>query len=166
MAFTDKPHLILLFMMSSTLILFVSALDLSNASAETPSSGGDGFLPLAEKHVIIRNKVSNKQILNVHCKSSSDDFGMIHIPWNGSWSFRFHVKLWKTTRYHCHFTWYKGGSHYFTIFKTSRDDKEFGDPPVCKECIWDVGRSIKNPVCRVPRDPKDGPYCFKWEDNP
>ncbi|KAG7565771.1 Plant self-incompatibility S1 [Arabidopsis suecica] len=166
MAFTNKPHFILLFMISFILILFVSALDLSNAPAEAPTSGGDGLLPLAGKHVVIYNKVKNRQILNVHCRSSEDDFGMVHIPWNGTWDFRFHVNFSKTTKFRCHFTWYRGGSHYFYIFKVSRDDSPFGHFPVCKECIWEVGKDDENPICRIVREKGYLPWCFKWEDGP
>ncbi|ESQ51768.1 hypothetical protein EUTSA_v10017886mg [Eutrema salsugineum] len=163
MAFSNKPHFMLLFMISSTLFLFGSTLDLSDAPAEAPTSGGDGLLPLAGKHVVIRNKVKNREVLNVHCKSSEDDFGVIHIPYNGEWGFRFHVNLWETTKFHCHFTWHGGGSHYFYIFKVSRDDSAFGQVPVCKECIWEVRGGDKNPICRVPREKDYEPYCFKWE---
>ncbi|XP_019102286.1 PREDICTED: uncharacterized protein LOC109133484 [Camelina sativa] len=166
MSFTNKPNLILLFMIFSTLIFFTLSLDLSNAPAEAPTSYGDGWLPFAKKHVIIINKVKNKEILNVHCKSSKTDLGMVHIPWNGTWDFRFHVNFSKTTKFHCHFTWTGGGSHYFYIFKVSRDDHVHGKFLVCKECIWEVGRDDKNPICRIPRSEKDKPYCFKWEDGP
>jgi len=104
MAFTSKPHFIMLCMIYYTLILFVSALVLSDAPAEAPTSGGDGLLPLSEKHVVIRNVVKNREILNVHCRSSEDDFGMVHIPWNGTWDFSFHVNFWKNTKFRCHFT--------------------------------------------------------------
>ncbi|KAG7565770.1 Plant self-incompatibility S1 [Arabidopsis suecica] len=166
MAFTNKSHFLMLFIISSTLILFVSALDFSNAPAEAPGSGGDGLLPLAEKHVVIRNKVKIREILNVYCKSSEDDFGIIHLPWNGTWGFRFHVDIWKNTKFRYHFTWHKGGSHYFYIFKVSRDDSAFGQIPVCKECIWEVGKDDENPICRIPREKENNPYCFKWEDGP
>ncbi|KAF3521348.1 hypothetical protein F2Q69_00049127, partial [Brassica cretica] len=76
----------------------------------------DGFIPLAKKHVVIRNVVQNRQTLNVHCKSSDDDLGLIHIPFGNSWGFRFRVNIWETTKFRCHFTWYFGGSHYFDIF--------------------------------------------------
>ncbi|CAA0386530.1 unnamed protein product [Arabidopsis thaliana] len=49
---------------------------LSDAPAEAPTLGGDGLLPLSEKHVVIRNK------------SSEDDFGLKHIPWNDAWASR------------------------------------------------------------------------------
>ncbi|KAG7634459.1 Plant self-incompatibility S1, partial [Arabidopsis suecica] len=133
MTFNNKPHFIILFVIYSTLILFVYALDFSNAPAESPSSDTDGFLPLTKKHVVIRNKVKNKEILNV----SEDDFGMVHIPWNSTWDFSFHVNFWKTTKFRCHFTWHNGGSHYFYIFKVYRDDNPDGRFPVCKECIWE-----------------------------
>ncbi|KAL1207967.1 putative S-protein [Cardamine amara subsp. amara] len=165
MAFSNKPHYILMFMTSSILVLFATALDVSNAATEAPSpgSGGDGFLPLAKKHVVIRNALANKQPLNVHCKSSEDDLGMVEIPWGLTWDFRFKVNWKKTTKFGCLFTWYGGGDHYFDIFKVSRDDNPFGKTPVCKECIWDVRSNKEFPMCRLNRD-GSYPYCFKWED--
>ncbi|CAH8352984.1 unnamed protein product [Eruca vesicaria subsp. sativa] len=83
MAFSNKPHCILMFMISFFILsLFVSALDVSDAVAEAPApgSGSDGFLPLAKKHVVIHNVVKNKQTVDVHCKSSEDDLGLIHLP--------------------------------------------------------------------------------------
>ncbi|ESQ44882.1 hypothetical protein EUTSA_v10010926mg [Eutrema salsugineum] len=173
MALSNDPHCILMFMISLfTLVLFASALDIVsiNDVAEAPTSAGsgghDGFLPLAGKHVVIHNVVENGETVNVHCKSSEDDLGLIHIPWNHTWGFRFHVNFWKTTRFRCHFTWgYGGGSHYFDIFKVSRDDTPSGSTPVCKECIWEVGSystSLK-PMCRINRD-GSLPYCFDWDD--
>ncbi|KAL9295071.1 putative plant self-incompatibility S1 [Arabidopsis thaliana] len=167
MTFNNKSHFLMLFMIFSTLIFFVSALDFPNAPAESPSSGADGFLPLAKKHVVIRNVVKNREILNVHCRSSEDDFGMVHIPWNGTWDFSFHVNFWKNTKFRCHFTWHNGGSHYFNIFKVYRDDNPDGRFPVCKECIWEVGKYGDNGhICRIVRDGKHLSYCFKWEDGP
>lgn len=166
MSSNNKSHLVLLLIVSFTLILFVSALDdFSNVPAESPTSDSDGFLPLALKHVTIHNRVRNKQTLNVHCKSSEDDLGMIHIPWDHTWGFNFHVNLWKTTRFRCHFTWLGGGTHYFTIFKVSRDDSPSGHYPVCKKCIWEVGSDDNNPICRMSLD-GSLPKCFKWEDGP
>ncbi|CAH8352985.1 unnamed protein product [Eruca vesicaria subsp. sativa] len=168
MAFSNKPHFILIFMVSCFILtLFVSALDVSNAVAEAPSpgSGGDGYLPLSKKHVIIHNVVNNKQTLNVHCKSSEDDLGLIHLPWNQTWGFRFRVNIWDTTKFVCNFTWYGGGSHNFDIFDVWRDDNEFGQTPVCSVCIWEVGRNNKDKaMCRIPRDGAN-PYCFKWDNN-
>ncbi|KAL1207969.1 hypothetical protein V5N11_034262 [Cardamine amara subsp. amara] len=68
MAFSDKPHYILMFMISSTLVLFATALDVSTF-ATFPG----------EKHVVIYNVVPNRQLLYAHCKSSEIDFGMIQI---------------------------------------------------------------------------------------
>ncbi|WZZ66283.1 hypothetical protein YC2023_077653 [Brassica napus] len=100
MAFSNKPHCILIFMISFFILtLFVSALDVSDVVAEAPGpgSGGDSFFPLSKKHVIIHNVVKNRQTLNVHCKSDDDDLGLIHIPWNHYWGFRFRVNIWSTT---------------------------------------------------------------------
>ncbi|CAN8287566.1 unnamed protein product [Cochlearia groenlandica] len=164
MDLTIKHHFITLLLISYTLFLFAYGLDLSQSPAEAPSSGDDGILPLAEKHVIIRNTVRNKQSLNVHCWSSQNDLGLIHIPWNQTWGFNFHVNMWKTTRFRCHFTWFGGGSHYFDIFKVSRDDSEFHAIPPCKVCIWHVDPiHYRKPMCRVPRADYD-PFCFNWDD--
>lgn len=86
MAFSNEHHYILMFIISSTLVLFASALDVSNAAMEgQPSSsrGDKGFIPLAEKHVVLHNTVPNKQTLNAHCKSTEDDLGFVRIPWYG-----------------------------------------------------------------------------------
>lgn len=153
-------------MISSTLVCFASTLDDSNVAVEapTPGFGEDGFLPFAKKHVVIKNVVANGQVLNVHCKSSENDLGTIQIPWGKSWDFNFRVNLSASTKFRCYFTWKGGGSHYFTIFSVWRDDNPFGDVPVCKECIWEVGLKDRKPMCRYRRDGK-GSYCFDWDDN-
>ncbi|XP_010516088.1 PREDICTED: uncharacterized protein LOC104791813 [Camelina sativa] len=166
MSFTNKPNFILLFMIFSTLIFLAFSLDLSNVPAESPTLDREEPLSKGRKNVVIRNKVKNKEVLNVHCKSTKDDLGLVHIPWNDTWGFKFHVNLWRTTEYHCHFTWYKGGSHYFSIFKVSRDDTVIGKYPICTVCIWEVGSDDKNPMCRIPLFEKEKTYCFKWEDGP
>ncbi|XP_009110847.1 S-protein homolog 5-like [Brassica rapa] len=174
MAFSNKLHCISMFMIISylTLILFASGLDVPNTTAEapaptpTPGSGHDGVLPLAPKHVVIHNTVENGEVLNVHCKSGDDDLGLIRIPWDKYWDFRFHVNIWKTTKFRCLFTWYGGGSHYFNIFTVARDDTPSGETPVCRECIWEVGKESigeKTPMCRVDRDGYTR-YCFEWDD--
>ncbi|KAL9295072.1 putative plant self-incompatibility S1 [Arabidopsis thaliana] len=142
MTFNNKSHFPMLFMIFSIFILFVSALNFPNAPVEAPSSDPDGYLPLAKKHVVIRNV-------------------------NGTWDFSFHVNFWKNTKFRCHFTWHNGGSHYFNIFKVYRDDNPDGRFPVCKECIWEVGKYGDNGhICRIVRDGRHLPYCFKWEDSP
>ncbi|KAL0651072.1 hypothetical protein Bca4012_093763 [Brassica carinata] len=145
-------------------------LDVSNTMAEaptpTPGSGHDGVLPLAPKHVVIHNTVENGEVLDVHCKSGDDDLGLIHIPWDKYWGFRFHVNIWKTTKFRCQFTWYGGGSHYFNIFTVARDDTPSGETPLCRECIWEVGKESKDektPMCRVDGDGYTR-YCFEWDD--
>ncbi|XP_048622245.1 S-protein homolog 5 [Brassica napus] len=172
MAFSNKLHCISMFMIISylTLILFASGLDVSNTMAEaptpTPGSGHDGVLPLAPKHVVIHNTVENGEVLDVHCKSGDDDLGLIHIPWDKYWGFRFHVNIWKTTKFRCQFTWYGGGSHYFNIFTVARDDTPSGETPLCRECIWEVGKESKDektPMCRVDGDGYTR-YCFEWDD--
>uniref|UniRef100_M4CG85 S-protein homolog n=1 Tax=Brassica campestris TaxID=3711 RepID=M4CG85_BRACM len=130
------------------------ALDVSDVVAEAPApgpgSGGDSFFPLSKKHVIIHNVVKNRQTLNVHCKSADDDLGLIHIPWNHYWGFRFRVNIWSTTMFRCHFTWYGGGSHLFVIFDPWRDDDEFAKYPACDKCLWQVRRQDGDEaICRI-----------------
>ncbi|VVB05793.1 unnamed protein product [Arabis nemorensis] len=164
MVFSKKPHCILMmFMILFTLVLFASALgDVSYAEAPAPRpSHSTGFLPLAEKHVVVHNVISIEETLNIHCKSSENDLGLIHIPYGKHWGFRFHVNMSKSTRFRCHLTWFRGGSNYFDIFKVSRDDNPLGKFRVCKECIWDVGRDYEYPMCRTFRD-GSGAYCFAW----
>ncbi|KAF8114701.1 hypothetical protein N665_0034s0040 [Sinapis alba] len=166
MAFPNKPQCILMFMISFFILtLYVSALDVSDAVAETPGPiSGDAYIPLDKKHVVIHNVVKNNQTVNVHCKSSDDDLGLIHIPWNQTWGFRFRVNIWGTTKFHCHFTWHRGGSHFFEIFNVGRDDDEVGLLPVCKECLWEVRRHDGDEaICRITGD--SDPYCFPWDDN-
>lgn len=170
MALFDKSHSILMVMISfySLYTLFAPVLDVSNAVQEKSTSGSagvDGYWPFAPKHVIINNTVQSKQTLSVHCKSSEDDLGLIHIPWNQTWGFRFHVNVFKTTKFRCHFTWGIGESHEFNIFTVARDDDNFGDYEVCKVCIWEVGRDDKEKaMCRVNRDDLKHPVCFPWDD--
>ncbi|KAL1207968.1 putative S-protein [Cardamine amara subsp. amara] len=166
MTFTNKPHYILMFMISSILVLFATSLDISNDAAEGPSSGssGDNFLNQAKRHVVIHNVVANRKPLNVHCKSSEVDLGVIQMPWGHTWDFSFYINSPPTTKYRCHFTWYKGGDHYFDIFLVSRDDNPFGKTPACTECIWDVGRDKVYPMCRKNPGGSES-YCFKWDVN-
>ncbi|KAL9295121.1 putative plant self-incompatibility S1 [Arabidopsis thaliana] len=145
MASITNSHLILLFIISSTFIVFTLALDFSDVPAEAP----DGFLPLAKKHVVIRNTVENGEGLNIHCKSSEDDLGHIHLKHGHTWDFRFHVNMSKSTKFRCHFWWYAGGKY-----------------PVCKECIWELNRyGLEGYIYRINRDKSDL-WCFSMDDKP
>lgn len=98
--------------------------------------------------------------MNVNCSSSEDNLGLQRLPWGHSWEFKFRVNWKSTTKFNCDFTWYKGGSHKFTIFRNSRDN---GMPMPCRVCIWEVvGKENEKPICRKRRD--HGPdWCFDWE---
>ncbi|KAG7565830.1 Plant self-incompatibility S1 [Arabidopsis suecica] len=166
MASITNSHFILLFLISSTFIVFTLALDFSDVAAEAP----DGFLPLAKKHVVIRNTVENGEELNIHCKSSENDLGHIHLKHGHTWDFRFHVNMSKSTKFRCHFWWYAGGTdffnYWFDIFKVSRDDKPSGRYPVCKECIWELNQyGSEDIICRINRDGSN-PWCFTMDDKP
>ncbi|CAN7061419.1 unnamed protein product [Brassica oleracea var. botrytis] len=131
---------------------------------QTQGSGLGGLFPLSPKHVVIHNTLANGGVLNVHCNSINDDLGLIHIPWDKDWSFRFRVNIWKSTKFPCHFTWCGGGSHYFNIFTV---DSPLGETPDCRECIWEVGKvstDEKTPMCRVDGDGVKR-YCFGWNDD-
>ncbi|EOA25712.1 hypothetical protein CARUB_v10019070mg [Capsella rubella] len=160
MASINNHHLIFLFTISSLLFASTSVLPLSNATVEAP--GDDGWLPLAKKHVVIRNTILSTDTMNVHCKSSEDDLGLIQIPFGHSWGFKFHVNMWKTTKFRCHFFWYHS-NYYFDIFKVSRDDTPSAG--VCKECIWEVGKFNRNGICRINRD-GSYPDCYTFDTHP
>lgn len=151
-------------MISYILVLFILAFDVSNAAGSTSGYGIDGLWPFAPKHVVIHNVLAKRQTLNVHCKSSDNDLGLIHIPWNGTWGLRFKVNVSKTTKFRCHFTWNVGESHEFNIFEVSRDDTPFGYYDACRECIWEVRSDLDNPICRIYRDKSEPPLCFPWDD--
>ncbi|KAL9295119.1 putative plant self-incompatibility S1 [Arabidopsis thaliana] len=149
MASITNSHLTLLFLISSTFIIFTLALEFSDVTAEAP----DGFLPLAKKHVVIRNTVKNGEELNIHCKSSENNLGHIHLKHGHTWDFRFLVNISKSTKFRCH-------------FGVSRDDKPSGRYPVCQECIWDLSDyGPEGYICRINRD-KSEPWCFPMDDEP
>ncbi|KAG7634552.1 Plant self-incompatibility S1 [Arabidopsis suecica] len=166
MASITNSHLTLLFLISSTFIIFTLALEFSDVTAEAP----DGFLPLAKKHVVIRNTVKNGEELNIHCKSSENNLGHIHLKHGHTWDFRFLVNISKSTKFRCHFWWYAGNkkffNYWFDIFTVSRDDKPSGRYPVCQECIWDLSDyGPEGYICRINRD-KSEPWCFPMDDEP
>ncbi|XP_010548977.1 PREDICTED: uncharacterized protein LOC104820286 [Tarenaya hassleriana] len=135
-------------------------LDLSFC-AESPN----GAFPFAYKHVVIRNDmISSRATLSVHCRYKGKDLGLVKIPYDSSWGFKFHVNFFKTTRYRCHFTW-PGQSKWFDVFKVSRDDTVGGPWPVCRECIWSVDGDTFGGPCRIRRDGKP-PFCFGWDGKP
>ena len=166
MASITNSHLTLLFLISSTFIIFTLALEFSDVTAEAP----DGFLPLAKKHVVIRNTVKNGEELNIHCKSSENNLGHIHLKHGHTWDFRFLVNISKSTKFRCHFWWYAGNkkffNYWFDIFTVSRDDKPSGRYPVCQECIWDLSDyGPEGYIYRINRD-KSEPWCFPMDDEP
>ncbi|KAG7560998.1 Plant self-incompatibility S1 [Arabidopsis thaliana x Arabidopsis arenosa] len=161
-----NSHFILLFLIFSTFIVFTLALDLSDVAAEAP----DGLLPLSKKHVVIRNTVTNGEVLNIHCKSSEDDLGHIRLKHGHTWGFRFRVNFSLSTYFRCHFWWNSvpGGpnyySYWFDIFTVYRDDNPLGKYPVCEECIWEMYELRQNYICRINRD-KSG-WCFRMDIEP
>ncbi|KAG7565832.1 Plant self-incompatibility S1 [Arabidopsis suecica] len=166
MASITNSHFILLFLIFSTFIVFTLALDLLDVAAEAP----DGLLPLSKKHVVIRNTVTNGEVLNIHCKSSEDDLGHIRLKHGHTWDFRFRVNFSLSTYFRCHFWWnaVPGGPNYFSywfdIFTVYRDDNPLGRYPVCSECIWEMSKLRQNSICRINRD-KSG-WCFRMDTEP
>ena len=51
------------------------------------------------------------------------------------------------------------------IYLVHGDDNDFGKTPVCKECIWEVGRNNEDEaMCRITQDGSVR-YCFTWDDD-
>ncbi|KAK7850421.1 s-protein like protein 4 [Quercus suber] len=65
--------------------------------------------------VHITNCLSNKQWLNLHCKSKNDDLGSKELSPTNSYHFSFHP----------------GKLHWFDIYKAQRDI-------ACTDCFWSI----------------------------
>ncbi|KAJ4824388.1 hypothetical protein Tsubulata_026332, partial [Turnera subulata] len=96
-----------------------------------PVPGGDEKFSLAAT-------IHGGQVLNFHCKSKNDDLGVQLLHPGEEWMFRFTVNIWETTLYFCRF-WWGAESHWFDIYKASRDKW----PPVCYDDnkYWEVKQS-------------------------
>ncbi|XP_010468221.1 PREDICTED: uncharacterized protein LOC104748246 [Camelina sativa] len=92
--------------------------------------------------VVIRNDLGGGLTLWYRCKSGDDEVGFGSLAPGGSWSFGFKPHIFGRTLYFCNFSW-GNGSHYFDIYKQSRDKeyKEFG----CRRCEWKIR---KNGPCK------------------
>ncbi|XP_010549183.1 PREDICTED: uncharacterized protein LOC104820439 [Tarenaya hassleriana] len=141
-------------------LILIPILILLTASFHVAYGGVDDSLLLSYKHVVIRNDLTSKDNLVVHCKSGDSDLGRVTIPYGGSWGFRFRVNLAHTTRFYCHFTW-PGQSKWFDIFEVLRDDNIGGPWPICRECVWSIDGDTFGGPCRIRRDGKP-PFCFGW----
>ncbi|KAL1190014.1 putative S-protein [Cardamine amara subsp. amara] len=114
-----------LYVSLSSLLAFSDA-----AASEEAVTRARGLLPLQKKTITIANVVRNREVLNLHCKSSENDLGLQHIRFARGWTFKFRVNWKGTTKFRCHLTWRGGGDHWFTIFKDRRDN--------CDLCAWQV----------------------------
>lgn len=70
--------------------------------------------------VNMTNVLGERLELTIHCKSKDDDLGIIKIPFNGYYSFRFHPNAFDTTLFFCNTAW-RGQSHWFDIYMSERD---------------------------------------------
>ncbi|EOA37810.1 hypothetical protein CARUB_v10011983mg [Capsella rubella] len=118
----------------------------------------DGLLPFAPKHVTIFNKLTTRGTLVAHCMNKETDLGIRKLPSGGSFAFRFHVNLRRTTTYNCTFEW-PGNRVTFDIFRADRDDSERSPFGVCRECIWYI---YEPAPCREKRDGTHS-ICFSWD---
>lgn len=61
----------------------------------------------AKQHVAITDHIvpGNGHPLVLHCQSKDDDLGYHNLSLNQSFSFGFHMNLWGTTLFFCHFFW-------------------------------------------------------------
>jgi len=110
----------------------------------------DGFFPPSKVYVEIANFISLKN-LTVHCKDKHNDLGIHKLEYGEIFEFSFRPNFfWKVSLYFCQFTW-EGGSHYFDIYKQSRDR--------CIVCVWNI---FENGPCKVYRKYSD---CYVWNKN-
>ncbi|EOA32049.1 hypothetical protein CARUB_v10015294mg [Capsella rubella] len=113
--------------------------------------------------VAIHNDLGDGLWLRYHCKSGDDDLGFRSLPPGGSWSFGFKPDIFGRTLFFCRFSWGKSESHYFDIYKQSRDKefKEFG----CRRCEWKIR---KEGPCKVINKTPGIVFdlCFPWNANP
>ncbi|KAG8658487.1 hypothetical protein MANES_03G154100v8 [Manihot esculenta] len=72
------------------------------------------------RRVNMTNVLGERLELTIHCKSKDDDLGIIKIPFNGYYSFRFHPNAFDTTLFFCNTAW-RGQSHWFDIYMSERD---------------------------------------------
>ncbi|XP_010419454.1 PREDICTED: uncharacterized protein LOC104705174 [Camelina sativa] len=99
--------------------------------------------------VVIRNDLEGGLTLEHHCKSGDDDLGFGTLAPGESWSFGFKPDIFGRTLFFCKFSW-ENGSHYFEIYKQSRDKefKEFG----CRRCEWKIRK--QGPCKLINKTPK------------
>lgn len=83
----------------------------------------------------IINEVGEGAIINFHCKSKDDDLGHYVLAPHQYFQFQFRPNLWGTTIFYCLF-WWGNQTHWFDIYKESRDDRRCDE-----ECWWKVGKS-------------------------
>ena len=70
---------------------------------------------LRTNEVEIKNGLSPKSDLIVHCKSKDDGLGAKHLHNNDHFSFRFKENIYGRTLFFCGFTW-RNEFHWFTIY--------------------------------------------------
>lgn len=61
----------------------------------------------SKQHVAITNRIvpGNGHPLVVNCASKDDDLGYHNLSLNQMYTFSFHMNLWGTTLFYCHFYW-------------------------------------------------------------
>ncbi|KAI4380737.1 hypothetical protein MLD38_006896 [Melastoma candidum] len=71
----------------------------------------------AGKTVYIRNYLSGRKILSVHCKSGDDDLNLHTLPsGRGEWGFSFNPNIFGTTLFYCELSWMAGLNRVLTVY--------------------------------------------------
>ncbi|KAM7273643.1 hypothetical protein ACFE04_028307 [Oxalis oulophora] len=107
------------------------------------------YYPFQEYSVLIINKLTNQEQLDVHCWFDKDDRGERSLPFGEVYQFTFHVNALQTTKYTCDLS-YLGDRQYRATFDAFRAKRIFiyacgGE----HDCIWSAthdGMYLSNTV--------------------
>ncbi|KAI3883154.1 hypothetical protein MKX03_030809 [Papaver bracteatum] len=112
---------------SSFLVLGSAAIFFTLLTLSCAMSDGNGMETVWKtKTVTMKNDIDPKVALNIHCRSSEDDFGEHTIYYNQIFFWKFKVNVWQTTKYKCNLSWYdpnakKDHKKEFFAYKARRD---------------------------------------------
>ncbi|KAM1033812.1 hypothetical protein FF1_037260 [Malus domestica] len=88
-------------------------------------------------HIDVENTLVSNTVVELHCKSKSDDLGNHVIPHGGAYNFTFHDDFWDRTLFFCYMQWRRSDGKWvkaaFNIYKPKRDQKR-----CMHRCKWQI----------------------------
>lgn len=88
-------------------------------------------------HIDVENTLVSNTVIELHCKSKSDDLGNHVIPHGGAYNFTFHDDFWDRTLFFCYMQWRRSDGKWvkaaFNIYKPKRDQKR-----CMHRCKWQI----------------------------